>query len=150
MAKEIPYEEKNFVDASKPVWNYSLFNDEDIRNFQNGTNYSLYKKFGSHALKVLNTDGYYFAVWVPNATMVSVVGDLIIGTSMRIACLSDLITQEYGKVLFPISKSTKIINIILLVMKDPNYSRAILLPIIGNCARELPPKPKTLRTNGTT
>jgi len=50
-------------------------NEEDIRNFQNGTNYSLYKKFGSHALKVLNTDGYYFAVWAPNATMVSVVGD---------------------------------------------------------------------------
>ena len=75
MAKEIPYEERNFVDASKPVWNYSLLNEEDIRNFQNGTNYSLYKKFGSHALKVLNTDGYYFAVWAPNATMVSVVGD---------------------------------------------------------------------------
>ena len=75
MAKEIPYEERNFVDASKPVWNYSLLNEEDIRNFQNGTNYSLYKKFGSHELKVLNTDGYYFAVWAPNATMVSVVGD---------------------------------------------------------------------------
>jgi 1,4-alpha-glucan branching enzyme len=75
MAKEIPYEERNFVDASKPVWNYSLLNEEDIRNFQNGTNYSLYKKFGSHPLKVLNTDGYYFAVWAPNATMVSVVGD---------------------------------------------------------------------------
>lgn len=75
MAKEIPYEERNFVDASKPVWNYSLFNDEDIHNFQNGTNYSLYKKFGSHPLKVLNTDGYYFSVWAPNATMISVVGD---------------------------------------------------------------------------
>src|SRR3569623_145032 len=75
MATKIPYEKANFVDASKSVWNYSLFNDEDIRNFQNGTNYSLYKKFGSHALKVLNTDGYYFAVWAPNATMVSVVGD---------------------------------------------------------------------------
>ena len=73
--KKIPYEEKNFVDASKPVWNYSLFNEEDIRNFQNGTHYSLYKKFGSHPITVLDKKGYYFAVWAPNATSVSVVGD---------------------------------------------------------------------------
>ena len=73
--KKIPYEEKNFVDASRPVWNYSLFNEEDIRNFQNGTNYSLYKKFGSHSITVLDKKGYYFAVWAPNATSVSVVGD---------------------------------------------------------------------------
>ncbi len=71
----IPYEEQNFVDSTKPVWNYSLFDEEDIRNFQNGTNYSLYKKFGSHHATVLKTKGYYFAVWAPNATYVSVVGD---------------------------------------------------------------------------
>ena len=35
------YEQENFVDASKNVWNYSLLTDEDIRNFQNGTNYQL-------------------------------------------------------------------------------------------------------------
>ncbi len=76
MPKKItPYEKKNFVDSTKSVWNYSLFDDEDIRNFQNGTHYSLYKKFGSHAMTVLNTPGYYFAVWAPNATSVSVVGD---------------------------------------------------------------------------
>lgn len=75
MAKKIPYEEENFVDASKPVWNYSLFDEEQIRNFQNGTNYNLYKFFGSHPLTVLNKEGYYFAVWAPNATYVSVVGD---------------------------------------------------------------------------
>ena len=73
--KTVPYEEENFVDSTKPVWNYSLFNEEDIRNFQQGTHYSLYKKFGSHHLTVLNKPGYYFAVWAPNATSVSVVGD---------------------------------------------------------------------------
>jgi 1,4-alpha-glucan branching enzyme len=73
--KIIPYEEKTFVDSTKSVWNYSLFDEEDIRNFQNGTHYSLYKKFGAHPIKVLNTTGYYFAVWAPNATAVSVVGD---------------------------------------------------------------------------
>jgi len=73
--KQVPYEEINFVETTKPVWNYSLFDEEDIRNFQSGTHYSLYKKFGSHALKVLKTEGFYFAVWAPNATAVSVVGD---------------------------------------------------------------------------
>ncbi len=75
MAEKIPYEEKVFVETKKPVWNYSLFTDEDIRNFENGTHYSLYKLFGSHALTVLNKQGYYFAVWAPNATYISVVGD---------------------------------------------------------------------------
>ena len=72
---QLKYEEVNFVDSTKPVWNYSLFSDEDIRNFQDGTHYSLYKKFGSHPLKVLDSDGYYFSVWAPNATRVNVVGD---------------------------------------------------------------------------
>ncbi len=68
------YEDIHFVDSTKPVWNYSLFTEEDINNYQNGTHYSLYNKFGSHAVQVLNTDGYYFSVWAPNATAVSVIG----------------------------------------------------------------------------
>lgn len=73
--KSIPYEEINFVDTTKPVWNYSFFTEEDIKNFKNGTHYSLYKKFGSHALTVLKKPGFYFSVWAPNAVAVSVVGD---------------------------------------------------------------------------
>jgi len=69
-----PYEEVHFVDSSRPVWNYSLFTEEDIRNFQNGTHYRLYHLFGSHQVSVLDTDGYYFAVWAPNATAISVIG----------------------------------------------------------------------------
>ncbi len=76
-SKDLPpkYEEENFVDTTKPVWNYSLFSDEDLENFRNGTHYSLYKKFGSHPLNVLEKEGYYFAVWAPNATRVNVIGD---------------------------------------------------------------------------
>jgi 1,4-alpha-glucan branching enzyme len=69
------YEHTHFVDSTKAVWNYSLFSDSDIRNFQQGTHYRLYEIFGSHALKVLDTPGYYFAVWAPNATYVSVIGN---------------------------------------------------------------------------
>ncbi len=68
------YEDEHFVDSQKPVWNYSLFTEEDITNFKNGTCYNGYQKFGSHFLAVLNTPGFYFAVWAPNATEVSVIG----------------------------------------------------------------------------
>ncbi len=69
------YEEQYFIDSGKPVWNYSLFTDEDISNYQGGTLYNAYTKFGSHKVEVLNTAGYYFSVWAPNATAVSVIGD---------------------------------------------------------------------------
>lgn len=69
------YEQDNFIDTSKKVWNYSLLTEEDIRNFQQGTHYSLYEKFGSHSIQVLGTWGIYFAVWAPNATSVSVKGN---------------------------------------------------------------------------
>ena len=68
------YEEIYFVDSTQPVWNYSLFTDEDITNFQQGTHYRLYDMFGSHPAEVLGRTGYYFAVWAPNATYVSVIG----------------------------------------------------------------------------
>jgi 1,4-alpha-glucan branching enzyme len=73
--EHIPYEDIHFVDSTKPVWNYSLFDEEDISNFQNGTHYRLYELFGSHQRTVLTRSGYYFAVWAPNATYISVIGN---------------------------------------------------------------------------
>jgi 1,4-alpha-glucan branching enzyme len=72
---EPSYEQDNFIDTSRNVWNFSLLTDEDIRNFQQGTNYRLYEKFGSHSIQVLETWGIYFAVWAPNATSVTVKGN---------------------------------------------------------------------------
>jgi 1,4-alpha-glucan branching enzyme len=69
------YENIHFVDSTKPVWNYSLFAEEDIQNFQNGTNYRAYDFFGSRPREVLGVSGYYFAVWAPNATYISVIGN---------------------------------------------------------------------------
>ena len=69
------YEDKNFVDTTKTVWNYSLLYDDDIDTFQQGTNYGLYNKFGSKPLTVLGKAGHHFTVWAPNATKVSVVGN---------------------------------------------------------------------------
>ncbi|MEO6611317.1 MAG: 1,4-alpha-glucan branching protein GlgB [Chitinophagaceae bacterium] len=69
------YEELNFIDLSRSVWNYSLLTDDDVINYQNGTHYQLYKKFGSHSIQVNETWGMYFCVWAPNATSISVIGN---------------------------------------------------------------------------
>jgi 1,4-alpha-glucan branching enzyme len=69
------YEDVHFVDTKQPVWNYSLFSDVAIQNFQNGTHYSLYELFGNKQIEVANTKGTYFSVWAPNATAVFVVGN---------------------------------------------------------------------------
>ncbi len=73
-AQEKKYEDIHFVDTQQAVWNYSLFTEEAVRNFQNGTHYSLYEYFGNKQIEVLETKGTYFAVWAPNATFISVTG----------------------------------------------------------------------------
>src|SRR5690606_21507790 len=69
------FEREHFIDTTKPVWNYSLLTDEDIKNFQNGTYYTLYEKFGSHSIKVNGIWGMYFCVWAPSAKFVNVIGN---------------------------------------------------------------------------
>ena len=71
----VPYEEIHFVDTEKAVWNYSLFTAEAINNFQQGTLYNAYEFFGNKQMTVLGRKGTYFAVWAPNATLVSVTGN---------------------------------------------------------------------------
>jgi 1,4-alpha-glucan branching enzyme len=69
------YEDLHFVDITRPVWNYSRFTPEDLDNLHRGSLYRAYELFGSHPMRVLDTDGYYFAVWAPNAYSVSVIGN---------------------------------------------------------------------------
>lgn len=69
------YEDEHFVESTKLVWNYSFFTAEDIEKFQQGEMENAYERFGSHLITVLETEGFYFAVWAPNATAVSVIGE---------------------------------------------------------------------------
>lgn len=69
------YEEVQFIDTSRTVWNYSLFSEAIIRQFQEGTLYTAYHYFGNKQRTVLGRSGTYFAVWAPNATAVSVKGN---------------------------------------------------------------------------
>ncbi|MDD7388456.1 MAG: 1,4-alpha-glucan branching protein GlgB [Lachnospiraceae bacterium] len=43
--------------------------------FGHGTHYEIYKKLGSHSVKIGKKTGIYFAVWAPDAKAVSLVGN---------------------------------------------------------------------------
>ena len=53
----------------------SLLTDEDIYLFNEGNHIGLYEKFGAHCIDKKGLKGTYFALWAPNARMVSVIGD---------------------------------------------------------------------------
>lgn len=68
------YEDKNFVDTTGLVWNYSFFEDSTTKAFHEGDLFNAYEYFGAHACTVQGVAGFYFSVWAPNATEVSVIG----------------------------------------------------------------------------
>jgi 1,4-alpha-glucan branching enzyme len=53
----------------------SLLTQDDLYLFNEGTHYRLYNKLGAHALEANGVSGTYFAVWAPNASQVSVMGE---------------------------------------------------------------------------
>ncbi|BDY11746.1 1,4-alpha-glucan branching enzyme GlgB [Hydrogenimonas cancrithermarum] len=56
-------------------YDVTRFSDMDIYLFKEGTHVKLYDKMGSHLMERKGRGGVYFAVWAPNAAMVSVVAD---------------------------------------------------------------------------
>lgn len=60
--------------VERPAW-YSRFSDFDVSLFRGGKHYKLYEKFGSHVVNHDGVDGTYFAVWAPNAKLVTVEGN---------------------------------------------------------------------------
>ena len=53
----------------------SLLTEEDLYLFNEGSHLSLHEKLGAHPVTVAGTPGVFFAVFAPNASQVSVVGD---------------------------------------------------------------------------
>ena len=49
--------------------------EEDIKKFQAGIHYEIYKVLGAHPMRIRGIKGVRFAVWAPDAMRVSVVGD---------------------------------------------------------------------------
>ncbi|MCF2489027.1 1,4-alpha-glucan branching protein GlgB [Dyadobacter sp. CY347] len=53
----------------------SRFTDFDIHLFRQGKHFKLYEKLGSHVMDFKGVTGTYFAVWAPNASNISVIGN---------------------------------------------------------------------------
>ncbi|MEC4748923.1 1,4-alpha-glucan branching protein GlgB [Methylomicrobium sp. Wu6] len=53
----------------------SLLTDLDIYLFKQGSHFRLYEKLGSHLVTVEGVKGCSFAVWAPNASAISVIGE---------------------------------------------------------------------------
>ena len=53
----------------------SLFSEQDLYLFREGTHRRLYEKLGAHLLEEEGVSGAHFGVWAPNAEGVSVIGD---------------------------------------------------------------------------
>jgi 1,4-alpha-glucan branching enzyme len=62
-------------DHSSVLYDVSTLTDHDIYLFKEGNHFRLYEKFGSHMMTVAGQKGSHFAVWAPNAAVVSVTGD---------------------------------------------------------------------------
>ncbi len=56
-------------------YDLTRFGETDIYLFKEGTHSKLYNHFGAHPMQRKGVEGYYFAVWAPNAAYVSVRGD---------------------------------------------------------------------------
>ncbi|HUQ82931.1 MAG TPA: 1,4-alpha-glucan branching enzyme, partial [Gemmatimonadaceae bacterium] len=52
-----------------------LLTEFDLHLLAEGTHYRTYEKLGAHLRRVDGVSGVHFAVWAPNASSVSVVGD---------------------------------------------------------------------------
>lgn len=53
----------------------SQYTEGDLKKFEAGICYDIYKKMGAHPMMIDGVAGVYFSVWAPSAMRVSVVGD---------------------------------------------------------------------------
>src|SRR5258708_8703044 len=54
---------------------FTLLADCDVHLCKRGKHFKLHEKVGAHPAEFKNEQGTYFAVWAPNATAVSVIGN---------------------------------------------------------------------------
>ena len=71
----VTYGEDHTVKCRDPYAFPATIQIEDIKKFQAGIHYEVYKVLGAHPMMVQGVKGVRFAVWAPKAIRVSVVGD---------------------------------------------------------------------------
>ena len=73
----------------------SNFTELDIYLFGQGTHYDIYNKLGAHKAVVDGVEGFYFDVWAPHASAVSVIGEFN-GWNENTNMMTRLEPQEIG------------------------------------------------------
>src|SRR5688572_17338118 len=71
----VTYRDRTVVELDDPYRYGRVISDYDLYLFGEGNHTRIYDRLGAHPLKVGYTEGVHFAVWAPNATRASVVGD---------------------------------------------------------------------------
>ena len=71
----VAYRDRTVVELDDPYRYGRVISDYDLYLFGEGNHTRIYDRLGAHLLKVGTADGVHFAVWAPNATRASVVGD---------------------------------------------------------------------------
>ena len=66
---------KKSANEKKSDESFSLLTDFDIHLFKSGKHFKLHEKLGAHVVTHHGQKGTYFAVWAPNARLVSVIGN---------------------------------------------------------------------------
>ena len=69
------FHDGNTYICNDPYSYEGLITEEEEKMFSKGIWTEVYHKMGCHKVKLRDTEGMYFAVWVPGAKRVSVVGD---------------------------------------------------------------------------
>ncbi|CAN5594692.1 1,4-alpha-glucan branching protein GlgB [soil metagenome] len=67
--------DQNEWTAQDPYRFGTIMGEVDLHLFSEGNHHQIYERFGAHLRDIGGVNGVYFAVWAPNATRVSVVGD---------------------------------------------------------------------------
>jgi 1,4-alpha-glucan branching enzyme len=75
MAKKTNIKTEQQATGNRGQAGFSLLTDFDVHLFRTGKHYKLYEKMGAHLVTNDGQAGTFFAVWAPNATEVSVVGN---------------------------------------------------------------------------
>jgi len=86
--------------AQDPYRFAPIFSPYDAHLFAEGNLRELWKRFGAHRMTVDGVDGFYFAVWAPNAQRVSVVGDFN-GWDGRVHAMRNMLPNGVWEIFIP-------------------------------------------------
>jgi hypothetical protein len=116
-----------------------------------GTHHRLFDKLGAHVIDHEGARGVHFAVWAPNARLVSVVGDFNDWDGTRHPMRRRTDTGIWELFLPDIAGGRPTSTASSVPMARCSPTRPIPLPLLPNCART-PPRSRSTprRTNGAT